>query len=211
MTKRELKLNSLSRYSKKSQQFVLEEHGNCEVPAGCGGVVLRWMNPHRAIPLQVWLQTNGKTSFYLDGKPIVSGRPVVEYGKHVFGFRISHPDSTSGVLMFAGIYDQAETRDVTVSRKISYKVQILSAADGSWRYATNEPKDDSWLTLDFDDSNWRSMIQRDYRKPQKLGPDQYRFDKLTAFGARGLGISEKAECLWIRKVFSLSRPDHTQI
>ena len=208
MTKRELKLNSLARYSKKSPQFVLEEHGNCEVPAGCGGVVLRWMNPHRAIPLQVWLLTNGKTTLNLDGKPIESGRPMVEYGEHVFGFRVSHPDSASGVLMFAGIYDQAGVAtDVAVSRKISYKVHILSAADGSWKYTTDEPKDDSWLTLDFDDSNWKPMIQRDYRQPQDKGPERYRFDKLTAFGARSLGVSEKAERLWIRKVFSLSRPD----
>jgi hypothetical protein len=30
---RDLKLNSLSRYSKESPLLILEEHGHCEVPA----------------------------------------------------------------------------------------------------------------------------------------------------------------------------------
>ena len=107
--------------------------------------------------------------------------------------------------MFAGIYDQEEAVHTTVSRKSSYKAYILSAADESWKYTTREPKDDSWLTLDFDDSNWRAMVERALQKPPEQ--DSYRFDKLTEWGAHGLGVSEKAECLWIRKVFSLSRPE----
>lgn len=156
------------------------------------------------MPLRLWLQANGKATFYLDGKPLESGRPMVEYGKHVFGFRISSPGSTAGVLMFADIYDQSEATDVRVSWKTSGKVHILSAADGSWRYTTDEPKDDSWLMPDFDDSNWKSMVERDLPKPQEPYQARYRHDKLTALGARGLGAAEKAECLWIRKVFSLS-------
>jgi hypothetical protein len=41
MAGKDLRLNSLSRYTKRSPEYVLEEHSHCEVPAGCGGVVLR--------------------------------------------------------------------------------------------------------------------------------------------------------------------------
>jgi hypothetical protein len=43
-------LNSLDRFRKHPGQLVLEEHGHCEVPAGCGGVVLRWRNPNPSPP-----------------------------------------------------------------------------------------------------------------------------------------------------------------
>lgn len=39
MAERELKLNSLGRYGKGGSRLVLEEHGHCEVPVGCGGAV----------------------------------------------------------------------------------------------------------------------------------------------------------------------------
>src|SRR5712664_4668459 len=89
MKKRDLKLNSISRYSKNSQLFVLEEHGHCEVPAGWGGVVLRWTNPNRALPAELWIATVGKATFYLDGKSPSSGRPMIEYGRHVLGFHLT--------------------------------------------------------------------------------------------------------------------------
>ena len=184
---------------------MLEEHGHCEVPAGCGGVVLRWTNPNRAIPVEFWLETSGETTFYLDGTPPISGRPMVEYGVHVLGFRISQPDAVSGVLMFAGFYDEKEMTHTGLSRTRGNKVYILSADDGSWKYTTSVPEDDLWMMPNFDDSNWKPMIQRDFPKPNERDPGWYRFKKLTEFGARGLGVSVKADCLWIRKIFSLSR------
>ena len=53
MPDRELKLNSISRSSKQSPRLVLEEHGHCEVPAGCGGVVLRWRGHDDPIPVKL--------------------------------------------------------------------------------------------------------------------------------------------------------------
>lgn len=205
MAERDLRLNSLSRYSKESPQFVLEEHGHCEVPAGCGGVVLRWTNPHRAIPVEIWLETSGEARFYLDGRSPSSGRPMVEYGEHVFGIRISHPDPTSGVLMFAGVYDEEKMIHTRLSRKSGNKVHVLSAADGSWKYTVNEPEDDGWMMPGFDDSNWRAMVPRDFPEPDQKDRKWFRLNKLGEFGARGLTVKEDADCLWIRKAFSLSR------
>ena len=47
----EQRLNSVDRFRKKSERLVLEEHGHCEVPAGCGGVVLRWRTEPEAAAL----------------------------------------------------------------------------------------------------------------------------------------------------------------
>jgi hypothetical protein len=41
----EQRLNSLDRFRKQPGRLVLEEHSHCQVPAGCGGGVLRRRNP----------------------------------------------------------------------------------------------------------------------------------------------------------------------
>src|SRR5690242_13195269 len=132
MAKRDLKLNSLSRYTKESPNLVLEEHGHCEVPAGCGGVVLRWTNPHRSIPITFRLATTGESRFYLDGVSPESGRPMVSYGDHVIALRVLQPDTTSWTLLFAGIYDDKAMSDTVLSHNSEKKAQIISATDGSW-------------------------------------------------------------------------------
>jgi hypothetical protein len=53
MPDHKLKLNGLSRYTKQSPRLVLEEYSHCEVPAGYGGVVLRWRNPDQPLPMLV--------------------------------------------------------------------------------------------------------------------------------------------------------------
>jgi hypothetical protein len=205
MAKRDLKLNSLSRYTKESPNLVLEEHGHCEVPAGCGGVVLRWTNPHRSIPITFRLATTGESRFYLDGLSPESGRPMVSYGEHVIALRVLHPDPASWILLFAGIYDGKSMGDMVLSRESEKKVQILSASDGSWKYTTNEPGDDSWMLPGFDDATWKSMSPCDFPNPAEQDKDRYRIEKLREAGAQSLTIPEENQSIWIRKTFSLSR------
>src|SRR5262249_23220637 len=69
-----LRLNAISRYSKQSSQYVLEVHSHCEVPAGCGGLVLRWRNPHLAIPLEIWTYTVGEARVWLVGTALAPAR-----------------------------------------------------------------------------------------------------------------------------------------
>jgi hypothetical protein len=205
VAKRDLRLNSLSRYSKESPRLVLEEHGHCEVPAGCGGVVLRWTNPQRSIPVEFWMESTGETDFYLDGSTPRSGRPMVPYGEHVLGFHILHADPALGVLLFAGIYDEDKLNDTTLSRKSGKKIQILSADDGTWKYTVSEPDGDSWMTPGFDDSTWKTMTGRDFPVPGEQDRNRYRLNKLRELGAGGLTVPGEADRIWVRKVFSLSR------
>ena len=78
MDERELRLNSI-RFDKQSPRLTLEEHSHCEVPAGCGGVVLRWRQ-RTTIPLEIWLHVVGEFQAFLDGKSLISGRPLLEQG-----------------------------------------------------------------------------------------------------------------------------------
>src|SRR5512146_292422 len=94
----DLRLNALSRYSKHSSEYVLEVHSHCEVPAGCGGVVLRWRNPRDAIPVEIRAYTAGDAQCFLDGSPPTSARPLVPYGEHVLAWTITGFDPSAPVL-----------------------------------------------------------------------------------------------------------------
>ncbi len=207
MADRELKLNSVSRYSKESPQFILEEHGHCEVPAGCGGVVLRWRNPHRTIPIEIWLYTAGTSEFYLDGTYPPSGRPLIGYGEHVFAFRLSGFDTRQALLMLAAIYNEAEMIHVELSHPTGNLVRILSAPDGSWKYSLIEPQDDTWMQSGFNDSAWKLMILKPLPKITDKDREWYRFKRLQEFEAKGLGIEGPGKTVWVRRVFSLKEPE----
>ena len=80
MAERDLELNSLGRYGKSGSRLVLEEHGSCEVPAGCGGAVLRWRNPDSGLLFLLHAFGNNKGSILLDGVAPSSARPLIPFG-----------------------------------------------------------------------------------------------------------------------------------
>lgn len=210
MDERELKLNSLARYVKASELFVLEEHGHCEVPAGCGGVVLRWRNPRAGVPFTMWLETDGPCEMYLDGTTPTSARPLVPFGTHVLAFEVAsyHPAYTT--LMFAGVYKpDDEVHIQTTAPQGGAETSVLSAADGSWTYSLDEPEDDAWTRPDFDDDGWLPMELRPDRRPaedSERDAEPYRVRRLREFGAVGLGVPGRGGRVWIRKVFTISDP-----
>ncbi|MFX0095185.1 MAG: hypothetical protein ACFFBD_25855, partial [Candidatus Hodarchaeota archaeon] len=84
---RKLRLNSLSRYSKKSARLILEEYSHCEIPAGCGGVVLRWIDPREKVYFNLERVICGSYEIFLDGDPPPKySTPNLEYGEHVLTF-----------------------------------------------------------------------------------------------------------------------------
>ena len=46
----DLRVNTLHRFAKHSPTLILHEYSSCEVPAGCGGVVMRWIAPDQDAP-----------------------------------------------------------------------------------------------------------------------------------------------------------------
>jgi hypothetical protein len=221
MPDRDLKLNSLPRFSKKSSQFILEEHSHCEVPAGCGGVVLRWRNPNQGIPLQTWVYTTAKCEMFLDGVMLSSARPIIPWGQHVWGFTISETNPEYAVLMFAASYGDKEMHIKSTGPSVD-PISFLSKPDGSWKYSMSEPANSDWMSPDYDDSQWLPMVPKEINPAslEKTSKDGYRIKKLQGFGAESLGIAELGASsgfvksllwkrspamtkLWVRQVFSV--------
>lgn len=76
-------LNSLNRFRKQSAKLVLEEHGHCEVPAGCGGVILRWRNPLVSRTVRVFCYTPNEAKLFMDGEELERGLTDLAIGPHL--------------------------------------------------------------------------------------------------------------------------------
>ncbi|MEO3927336.1 hypothetical protein ABGB07_26215 [Micromonosporaceae bacterium B7E4] len=208
MQDRELRLNSVSRYAKESPLFILEEHGHCEVPAGCGGVVLRWRDPLAGIPLRIRLYAAGECRMLLDGVEPPSARPVVPYGEHVLACTVAEVDPAYIALMFAAVHGPDDSH-VDSTPEPTGQTSILSTVDGTWRWSLTEPADDAWTRTGFDDTGWAPMeLRAGHRPPEDTGWDQagYQVRQLGELGAVGLGVPDGTGPIWVRKTFRLA-PD----
>src|SRR5262245_22835845 len=102
------RLHSLDRFRKQPGRLVLEQFSHCEVPAGCGGVVLRWRNPNAALPVMVHLYAPVRVACHVDGSQLASARTDLAPGRHVVTFCIKDVDLSAGLLMFAATHDPKE-------------------------------------------------------------------------------------------------------
>ena len=125
MADRNLKLNSLGRYGKNNSRLLLEEHSHCEVPAGCGGVVLRWRNPNSGLLFMLHFFSAGKATLLLDGKTVPSARPLIPFGEHVLSLAVTDIVPGSAILGFAGIHDESESNFPRISQPSGRIISIL--------------------------------------------------------------------------------------
>ncbi len=175
----ELELNTLHRLQKHSSRLVLEAHGSCEVPAGCGGVVLRWLNPADECYLLFTAFTGDQFQLFLDGRPVRSSAFTVPTGNHVLAL---HSPASSFFLLAV--------------QKNTYPRQELllsSQADGSWR-GTNHPPPSNWTQPDFR-ADWPALSQVSC-KSKEWGKQ-----RLEEMGAKPLGLSKGP--LWVRRSFEV--------
>lgn len=94
-----LRLNTLHRFRKFSPRLLLEEYSHCEVPAGCGGVVLRWIDPSAATPAVIRVFADAQLSSWLNGVAIESGRVDLRPGMNVLALaleQVQQPAHTVG-------------------------------------------------------------------------------------------------------------------
>ncbi len=206
-----LRINSLARFSKGPGRLALEEHGHCEVPAGCGGVVLRWINPQKGVPILLHIYAKAKVEVFIDGIPPASTRPLVPPGLRVLAIHLSkipaakmwwtlrRKPSAIGMLLFGAFRDLKSHADSRVP-------EFLSAIDGTWHYTTDPPPNDSWLHGGFDAGKWQQMIEVMMPKPDESEPGLYFYEKLVNEGARPLGVSEPSRDVWIRREFKVESP-----
>ena len=175
--KPDLRLNDLERFRKTSSRLALEAHSHCEVPAGCGGVVLRWTRP--GAPLGVSFSkyfTQSVDDLCLDGKKLGEQREQVTPGTHAVSFTIDVPGEEGFVLMTMRL----EPELVNARQQ-----KAASKPDGTWRATLVGPSGDAWRLPDFDDSAYTPLVEREVPAPD--GNKKFMWEWLKK-EATGLGL-----------------------
>ena len=183
----ELRLNTVERFSKQSTRLVLEEHGHCEVPAGCGGVVLQWRDPQAGLPVIVGLLGSvGRGQVFLDGEALQHQRVVLSYGVHQLAMRLDEVAAPHWFIV--RVEQDSSPRGVLLD--------LSSAADGTWRATTEDPGD-GWQAADFDDGGWMALAEASALSEEQLGQDVYPYRTATRQGCTALALPPAAT-VWAR-------------
>jgi hypothetical protein len=175
-----LRLNGLDRFRKSRSGLTLEVHSHCEVPAGCGGAVLRWRRPGTPIGLSIFQHVNGEVDgFFLDGERSGEQRTTVQPGTHVLSFTVDGPAEGGLVLLEMSLEPALAT---------AKSPRFTSGTHGTWRASTSEPPE-GWRAVGFDDSVFVPLVEREVPAPE--GNRKWAWEHLSE-RARGLGLPEKA-------------------
>jgi hypothetical protein len=225
------RLNSVERFRKKPERLVLEEHSHCEVPAGCGGVVLRWRNPTAVLPVTVHLYTPVKAICLLDGRKPETMRIDLAPGTHVVAVHIWDVDLSAGLVMFSATHDPKGYQDQLPAGVVERPMKVVSAADGTWKFTLVAPPDD-WAALAFDDGAWAALVRIPTPNLERGDHGSYQAracadqgaaclglpipsakKKLSSWWQRFLGRVPSSDApprggVWIRKVFEVPAPEH---
>jgi hypothetical protein len=202
MADRDLKLNSVGG-QKLSSKLVLEAHDSCEVPAGCGGVILRWRR-RSDLPFEIWMYTTAPADVFLDGVPIKTGRPLITFGEHVLAFRLGVRGQPGAVMLFAALYDEKEFRHVRMTPPSDQSYRLLSDVDGHWTCDAGVSADGSWMMPGFDDSTWRPVVAGEMPRDNTNTMGGYRLQRLANLGAKPIGPEERgSEFIRIRRAFTI--------
>ncbi|MFO0644925.1 MAG: hypothetical protein U0326_01725 [Polyangiales bacterium] len=198
MTDEGPKLNGPDRYRKRSPRLVLEEHSHCEVPAGCGGVVLRWINADREITVQIRLYATVEgATLTIDGAAPSSSRMLLARGDHVLAIH-----ARGGAVMCSVRFEE-KGYDRRVSRATGLTFACDSADDGTWR-ATAEPPDGSrWRDDPFDDASWAVARAVTIAAPPERDAAAWHHRNLTNDGVIAIGIPDHDGAFWLRKRFRI--------
>lgn len=198
MTDEGPKLNGPDRYRKGSPRLVLEEHSHCEVPAGCGGVVLRWINADREITVQIRLYATVEgATLTVDGAAPPSSRVLLARGDHVLAIH-----ARGGAVMCSARFNE-RGHDRRVSRATGLSFACDSADDGTWRATAEPPEGARWRDDPFDDSSWGFARAVTVTAPPARDAASWHYRNLTNDGVVAIGLPDHDGALWIRKRFRI--------
>ncbi|HLT35491.1 MAG TPA: hypothetical protein VK034_04375, partial [Enhygromyxa sp.] len=194
-----LRLNTLHRFRKHSPRLLLEEYSHCEVPAGCGGVVMRWVDPGVGIPAIVRSFVDGEISLWLDGRQLDSARVDLRAGSHTLALTIV-PERKSRL---AGVFGRRRTSSallLSIVRALGRDqpdgelaiVLLSSGARFNWRISQRDPGPD-WTAPEFDDSAWATPQTAELDGEQG---SSWRAQQLQRHGAQPLALP--AGPAWLR-------------
>jgi hypothetical protein len=189
----DLRLNDLARFRKTSTRLALEVHSHCEVPAGCGGVVLRWRRPDAPIGLSISKYFGGQVdAMFLDGKPVAEQRITVSPGEHVLSFVVENPGKEGFILLQASLAPEIAT---------ALRSHAISCADGHWRASRRLPPDD-WQLPGFDAADFVALVEAPV--PTPTGNESWLWKHLGE-QAKGLGFPASASDAaggWLQRMFT---------
>jgi len=141
----DLAINTLYRFAKQPTKLVLHEYSHCEVPAGCGGVILRWIDPHEGEPCTVMIG-GALGRVWLDGKELVASQALMTRGNHLVALELQRGEKAGPrqPWTFGIAFDDAEDDDV------------VSRGAPTW-VATSEDTTDEWWDPAYDDDTWTAL------------------------------------------------------
>lgn len=199
------RLNSIDRFRKDPGRLVLEQHSHCEVPAGCGGVVLRWRNPLATRLFSVQVYTPWEVPCRIDGRELTNTLVDLAVGDHVLTFQFKPARLEKFRLMFTAVPGPR-----TQAGPAEPPFEVLTADDGTWKYTLAEPAGDAWTRPGYDDRGWSPL--------EAVAPPNLEWNEYGAYarrrceqaGARCLAVPEpprKRVGLWVRKAFAVPVPN----
>jgi hypothetical protein len=227
-------LNALDRFRKRPGRLVLEAYSHCEVPAGCGGLVLRWRDPRAALPLNVYLYTPVQAACFLDGAELRAARVDLAIGHHTLAFALPDVDLSAALFMFAAVHTPRLPHGAPPPDVVEESIKILSQGDGTWKFTLAPPADDAWKTRPFEDADWPALAQVPAPELDHNRPFYWQYARCADLGASCLGLPEPPQDdeqeqpvswwrrllgrrnalagegtggpIWIRKVFEIPAP-----
>ncbi len=189
-TDNDLRLNELGRYRKQGSRLTLEVHSHCEVPAGCGGAVLRWRRPGAPIGLRVSTYVAvPHDGFCIDGQPAKEQRITLPPGDHVLSLVVESPGA-GGFIMLRG--------DLDPHLPTAVRPQACSAADAHWAATIVEPSE-GWRLPRFDASAFAPLVEAAVPNPS----DKKRWSwEYLQKNCKGLGLGVNAPRTGVLGLFS---------
>lgn len=196
----DLQLNSLERFRKHSQKLILEEHGHCEVPAGCGGVVLRWRNPDEGIPVFFLGAFPARSRIYVDGTEIESARTTLQPGDHFLAVELTQIDDNDRLFVWSTQLDSPDFQ----RRDIIIPGASTSSADGWTCMSSTAANQPDWFLPDTPADDWSPMQVVSNVDTESLG-DRMRYSGINRMLQTlvALQIPPDTQTLLIRKPFTL--------
>lgn len=192
------RLNSLHRFSKHSR-LVLEAHSHCEVPAGCGGAVLQWIDPDEGAPVRITEHSSlAVETTFIDGKQVQSSSVRLKPGPHQLAMFLLPARNPALGRAEPWLMVRIERRE----RALRDVLVLATAVDGSWRYRVGDANQ-RWQELDFDDSGWTPMAASRITAGDL---DEWRrgyFEQWTRQGTAVLALPRAAKGVWVRRRFML--------
>jgi hypothetical protein len=173
----DLRINTLHRFAKHSPKLILHEYSHCEIPAGCGGVVLRWLDPAAGRPIMIRVQSPGtRCDVWFDGEELSSSMANMGRGSHVVALRLERSEADWQPF---GLDVQFDSR----------RESAVVAGSMHWRCSFTRPAD-GWFAYDFDDRAWpeppraqvaqlatkSKWVKSSYTERIERGEDVFRLD-----------------------------------